>query len=218
MPKVSQKYLEDKKEFILQAAFMVCKTKQLYQVTMKDVIRACNISQGGIYRYFSDVDEIIVEVINRCNPNADYRQTIDAIIRNSSSHKGAVESLFTFLGNYMRDSAATIGKILFELTVLKANQPERGRKIQSKIKDGQSGQYFIRKIFEVIREGVSSGEFHPVIPEDDILSFISIALDGITIDGTLFQCYGVPQIGPIPFNGLHLINTIKTSVLMMLSV
>ena len=218
MPKVSQKYLEDKKESILQAAFTVCKTKPLYEVTMKDVIRECNISQGGIYRYFSDVDEILVEVINRCNPNADYLQTIDSIIINSSSRKEAVEGLFTFLGNYMRNSAAIIGKFLFELTVLKANQPHRGRKIQLKLKDGQSGQYFIRKIFEVIQEGISSGEFHPVIPEDDILSYISIAIDGITIDGALFQCYGVPQIGPVPFNGIHLINTIKTSVLLMLSV
>ena len=217
MPKVSQDYLINKKESIVQAALAVCKTKPLYEVTMKDIIRECGISQGGIYRYYSDVDEILEEVINLCSPNADYWQGIDDVIENSQTPTEAVENLFSFIGYYIQENIAIIGKFLFELTVLMANHPERGRKIQSKIKDGQSSQYFVQRFNQVIRSGVSSGHFHPVLPEENILSFFSIAIDGVAVDGALFTCYGVPQRGEIPFNVIDLMETFKTSVMLMLN-
>jgi len=217
MPKVSEAYLIQKKESIINAAKIVCRVKPLYQVTMRDIINQMGISQGGIYRYFSDVDEILVEVINSYNPNADYINKIDSIIENSKTSIQTVEKLFDFLGKYMYESTDTIGKILFELTVIMSIQPARGRKIQSKMKDGQSGQHFIRQMFQVIRKGISSGDFHPVIPENHILSFISITIDGIVMDGCLLKCYKVPQIGEIPFDIIQLVDTLKSSVLLMLN-
>lgn len=217
MPKVSQEYMKNKKESILQAAFTVCRTKPLYEVTMKDIIRECGVSQGGIYRYYSDIDHILVEVLNRYNPNADYRQKIGGIIESSRTPAEAIEGLFSFLGDYMQENAEAAGKMLFELTVLMANHPDRGRKIQAEIKDGQSGLYFIRKIYGVIQNGVSSGYFHPVLPEDDILSFISAAIDGIAVDGALLKCYRVPQRTEIPFNVIRLMNTLKVSLLLVLN-
>ena len=95
-------------------------------------------------------------------------------------------------------------------------QPDRGRKIQSKMKDGQSAQYFIHQLFQVIRKGISCGDFCPVIPENHILSFISITIDGIVMDGCLLKCYKVPQVGEVPFDIIQLVDTLKTSVLLML--
>lgn len=217
MPKVSEEYLNQKRETIIQAALAVCKTKPLYQINMSDIIKQAGISQGGIYRYYSDVDEVLIEMINRCNPKGDYKQSIDSIIQTSKSAKQTVENLFEFLGNYMQESSGIMGKILFELTVIMSIEPERGRKIQSKIKDGQSGQYFIAQINKTIRNGISSGDFKPVIQADHILSFISIAIDGIVMDGCLLNCYEVPQVGEIPFNIIQSINTLKSSILLMLS-
>ena len=216
MPKVSQEYMKNKKESILQAAFTVCKTKPLYEVTMKDIIRECGISQGGIYRYYSDVDEILVEVMDRCNPNADYRQKINSIIENSQTSVEAIEGLLSYFGNYMQENVGTVGKMLFELAVLMANHPDRGRKIQAKIKDGRSSLYFIQRIYQVIRDGISSGYFHPVLPEDDILSFISIAIDGIAVNEALLKSYNVPQRGEIPFDVVRLMNTLKVLLLLTL--
>lgn len=217
MPKVSQRYLDEKREKILQAALKVCREKPLYEVTMKDIIRSCGISQGGIYRYFSDVDVILAEVMDRCNPAADYRREIDEIVAGSGSAADAVDHLFGFLGGYMKKGTETVGKILFELTVLTANHPERGRKIQVGMQDGRSSLYFVEKVTKVIRDGVSSGAFHPVLPQEDILSFFTIAIDGIAVDEALIDCYGVPQRGEIPFDVISLMNTLKTALLTMLN-
>ncbi len=110
MPKISLEYVIRKKNTILEAALSVCKVKPLYEITMRDIIRASGISQGGIYRYYSDLDEILVVVINQANANADYMQVVDAIIENSNSPKESIKKLFTFLGEYIKENLSTVGK------------------------------------------------------------------------------------------------------------
>ena len=46
MPKVSHDYVIRKKNVILEAALSVCKVKPLYEITMRDIIKASGVSQG----------------------------------------------------------------------------------------------------------------------------------------------------------------------------
>ncbi len=57
----------EKRELILQSAKKVFIRKGFNRVTMKDIIDECKISRGGIYLYFSSVDEIFVEVVKKHN-------------------------------------------------------------------------------------------------------------------------------------------------------
>lgn len=143
MPKVSHEYVLEKKNSILKAAIEVCKVKPLYDITMRDIIKASGVSQGGIYRYYSDLDEILIEVINQVNVNADYKHIIDEITDTSNSPTKTIIKLFNFLGEYMKENVSTVGKIQFELTILFANNPDREKKILSNIYENESGQYFM---------------------------------------------------------------------------
>jgi len=58
---------EVKRELILDNAKQVFIRKGFNCVTMKDIIEECNISRGGIYLYFSAVEEIFVEVVKKHN-------------------------------------------------------------------------------------------------------------------------------------------------------
>lgn len=57
----------EKRELILEHANNVFIKKGFSKVTMKDIIEESNISRGGIYLYFSSIDEIFVEVVKRRN-------------------------------------------------------------------------------------------------------------------------------------------------------
>lgn len=57
----------EKRELILKGAKNVFIRKGFSRVTMKDIIEECGISRGGIYLYFSSVDEIFVEVVKKHN-------------------------------------------------------------------------------------------------------------------------------------------------------
>lgn len=58
---------KEKRELILTKAERVFIRRGFNGVTMKDIIEECEISRGGIYLYFSSVDDIFMEVIKRHN-------------------------------------------------------------------------------------------------------------------------------------------------------
>ena len=57
----------EKRKLILDKAEKVFIRKGFNRVTMKDIIDESNISRGGIYLYFSTVDDIFVEVVKKHN-------------------------------------------------------------------------------------------------------------------------------------------------------
>lgn len=56
---------ETKRNAILESAQNVFSTKGFSSVTMQDIIDECGISRGGIYLYFSSIDEIFFETITQ---------------------------------------------------------------------------------------------------------------------------------------------------------
>jgi len=62
-----EKQRKDKLRKILDAARRVFCRKGFLAVTMQDIIDECGISRGGIYIYFSSVDEVFLEVIKQRN-------------------------------------------------------------------------------------------------------------------------------------------------------
>lgn len=60
-----------KKKFILETARKVFMEKGYKNVTMKDIVEACEISRGGLYLYFSSTAEIFMEVLKLETEEAD---------------------------------------------------------------------------------------------------------------------------------------------------
>lgn len=52
-----------KKEYIVEKARKVFITKGYKDVTMKDIVEACDISRGGLYIYFESTEALFVEVL-----------------------------------------------------------------------------------------------------------------------------------------------------------
>jgi AcrR family transcriptional regulator len=63
----NEKQRKSKIRKILEAARLVFCRKGFLAVTMQDIIDECGISRGGIYIYFSSVDEIFLDVIKQRN-------------------------------------------------------------------------------------------------------------------------------------------------------
>jgi len=62
-----EKQRKDKLRKILDAARLVFCRKGFLAVTMQDIIDECGISRGGIYIYFSSVDEVFLELMKQRN-------------------------------------------------------------------------------------------------------------------------------------------------------
>lgn len=215
LPKVKAEYFDIKRELICDAALRVCKTKPLYDITMKDVIRESGVSQGGIYRYFRNVDEILTAVMNRSLGEMDFKERVDEAVSGKDLVK-AVRDMFALLSEYMDNNITTLGKFHFEMIELVAHEPERMSLISEKNRHIENSQYFINALFDLIRGGVESGAFRPIIPLGDIFCFISISIDGITHDGVLHKCYGLPE-KDYGYSIPTLMDTLTRSVLHLLA-
>ena len=60
-----------KKKYILETARKVFMEKGYKNVTMKDIVEACDISRGGLYLYFNSTAEIFREVLYMESEEAD---------------------------------------------------------------------------------------------------------------------------------------------------
>jgi AcrR family transcriptional regulator len=65
MPKVSSRYLEERKNDIVDAAEACFLRKGFHQCTMQDICRESDLSPGAIYRYFKSKSDIIAAVTGR---------------------------------------------------------------------------------------------------------------------------------------------------------
>ena len=111
MPKVSKEYFDNKRKIILDAALKVFSKKPSYTVSMKDIIKESKLSHGGVYKYYSNIDDIIISLINRnkilVNPK-------DIIKNNYDYPEKAIFEFLEAYKNYFFEATKEYGKIFFK--------------------------------------------------------------------------------------------------------
>ena len=73
-----------KRKYILDKAREVFAAKGFKNVTMKDVVDACEISRGGLYLYFANTEELFLAVLNG-EDDSDDDEAVVAALRNDAT-------------------------------------------------------------------------------------------------------------------------------------
>ena len=195
MPKVTQEYIENKKKFIVDAAYRVCLRKPVEMVTMMDVIEETGLSQGGIYRFYKDLDEILSDVITGMRMSYNIIDDMEQLFSASEelSFEEGVHKICDILAEVMETYLMDIQKINFDLTVLAINEPERAEKIIGGIR-GQSSFGYLSTVAlpNLIKESKKRNYKLRDKPER-IANFISAAYTGIEMNCILTACYKAPM-------------------------
>jgi len=63
---------ELKRKMILEVARDLFIHKGFQAVTMSDIVEACNISRGGLYRYFKNTTEVFISVLQTAHESSDF--------------------------------------------------------------------------------------------------------------------------------------------------
>lgn len=116
MPKVTTKYLTDRKDFILECTNEVLKEKPLYQITMRDIIKKAGFSQGAIYRYYANIDEIYIDLINKNTTYDLLEQKIDDLLNSKQPEKIILFHCINAIGTYVSELLKTVGGIINYIT------------------------------------------------------------------------------------------------------
>lgn len=214
MPKMNEDYFEQKRNKILDAAFAVCMKKPMHEVSMRDVISESGLSQGGIYRYFSNLDEILIQLINQKSVKCEIKTLVDAAILSDNTPEKVIGKLFGVWETAILDSLVGVGKIFYETCVLYANDQERLKYFISENNISLKEDYIKEKSFSFIYEKVSDGYFNPKIPIDDLLSFLITSFDGIIRDLIIIKHY--PIDNPPLLEKSKLVKSLCTALVLLL--
>ena len=217
MPKVNEEYFTEIKNKILQAAFEVCKRKPAYEVTMSDIVAETGMSQGGVYKYFNNIDSLLAALIDKANSVGNYKTEIDTVMASGKSSVKKLQELFDLSERYFSDMLISYNKILFELSSLFAYNPEKQKAIYKQVNTFSTFEYLTKCAAETIIKGVQKGDFKPLVPVEDVMSFLVASFDGIIRDVTLTKCYGKKgQKNAFQFDEKKLIQSLYLSTMALL--
>ena len=162
---------EQKKQLILETARRIFMEKGYKDVTMKDIVEACQISRGGLYLYFSGTQELFRAVLD-----ADEAEADDVFSGTVSEDAMAADVLLLFLKEQKKEilrrkddlSLATY-EYYFAHGADQEKNPLRG-----KFEDAVSA------LSQLIESGIQNGEFYEVDAQA-AASNIMFALEGLRI-------------------------------------
>ncbi len=97
---------ELKKQYIIETARQVFMDKGFKDVTMKDIVEACKISRGGLYLYYSSVEEVFLDVLKAADDEND-----NAIGQAVRKHASSAEILGLFLEEQKKELLSTEGSL-----------------------------------------------------------------------------------------------------------
>ncbi|MDF2939249.1 MAG: transcriptional regulator, TetR family [Paenibacillaceae bacterium] len=181
MPKVTPDYTATKKSLILDCAHEVFREKPLYQITMRDIIAKTGFSQGTIYRYYANVDEIFLDAVNAYTPARSLEARLADLIASGITAGGAVYGCMTAMGGYIEELQQTVGgKMLFGLLVLYAFDRQKQESLIARLQFRQNLEAAQLLIIGYIGQQIDKGIFRPVIPLEAIIRFTQASIDGIS--------------------------------------
>lgn len=160
-----------KKKHIVETARQVFKEKGYKEVTMKDIVEACDISRGGLYLYFQNTKEIFEEVLKSEQETAD-----DASGADIPKEAAPSEILALFLKEQKRELLSrkpSLNKAVYEY-FFENQVPARDNLLK---KQFDEAVYVIEKLIEA---GVENGEFYCEDPRGAARNIMYV-LEGLKI-------------------------------------
>ena len=169
-----------KKQHILDSARKVFVEKGFKNVTMKDIVEACEISRGGLYLYFDNTEQILLEILQMEAEEAD-----DLFTGHISEEDTAADILTLFLKEQKKE-------LLQKKDNLTVAVYEYSFAHQSTDKNNMMRRQFdagVKVLEKLIEAGIASGEFYCENPKG-AASNIMYVLEGMKINA---QTFGITE-------------------------
>ena len=168
-----------KRQYILEQARKVFMEKGYKNVTMKDVVEACDISRGGLYLYFGSTQELFLEVLKQEADEAD-----DVFAANITENDTAADILTLFLKEQKKEllrKKNTLTVAVYEYFF--SHKDEKDNMLRKQFDAG------VKVIEKLIEAGIASGEFYCENPRG-AASNIMYVLEGFKINS---QTMGITE-------------------------
>lgn len=174
-----------KKQFILEKAKEVFVEKGFRNVTMKDIVDACEISRGGLYLYFSSTEEIFLEVLLT-------KEEEDQALAENVGEDAAVSEIFALFLKEQKKEILRSKKTLAAATYEYAFANPKNTILKKRFNTG------VAMLEKLIRVGIENEEFYDVdarvaaknimyVLEGLKIASLTMGVSGETVDNELYM-------------------------------
>lgn len=139
-----------KKEYIVQTARKVFVEKGYKDVTMKDIVEACDISRGGLYLYFENTKDIFLAVLQQES------EETDDVFAQKVSAKSTPADIFAF---FLMEQKKELLRKKGSLSVAVYEYFFQNKVTRKENYLGKQFQSAVKIMEKLIEAGVQSGEF-----------------------------------------------------------
>lgn len=172
MAKLSDRYMEERRQEILDAASAVFVEKGYANATMNDIAARADVSTGSIYRYFENKRDLIAAATNQC-VEGDLERWSTELPQDVSPGMA-----FLALGQQTRDrftSESHIAECVLRLESYLAclRDPELREQVVPIMEAS------VRLLADYIRDAQESGELNPSLDADAFARFLHVVGAGI---------------------------------------
>ncbi len=142
---------EQKKQYILERAKKVFAEKGYKDVTMKDIVDACEISRGGLYLYYGSTKDIFLDILQM-----DMQETDDVFSANISEEAAVTDVLMLFLKEHKKELLRKKNNLTLAIyEFFFANKmPKSQNPLHRQFEEA------VVSLKELIEVGVETGEFY----------------------------------------------------------
>jgi AcrR family transcriptional regulator len=161
-----------KKQYILDTARGVFAKKGFKNVTMKDIVDACDISRGGLYIYFESTEDIFAELMK--NEAEEMDDVFSGSINEESS---AGDILALFLKEQKKELLSEKESLLvatYEYAFSNMNNSDRTELFKERL------NAFVKVVRKLIEKGSESGELYCEDPEGAARNILNV-IEGLKI-------------------------------------
>lgn len=168
-----------KKQYILETARKVFVEKGYKNVTMKDIVEACDISRGGLYLYFGSTEELLLAVLQK-----DAEEIDDVFSESITEEDSAADILTLFLKEQKKEllrKKNNLSMAVYEYAF--ENKEKNDQMMRRRFEAG------VRVLEKLIESGIASGEFYCENPKG-AANNIMYVLEGMKINS---QTMGITE-------------------------
>lgn len=169
-----------KKQYILDTARKVFAEKGYKNVTMKDIVEACEISRGGLYLYFDSTEQILLEILQM-----EAQETDDVFSVQITQEDTAADILLLFLKEQKKEllqKKDSLTVAVYEY-FFAHKSTDKNNMLRKQFDAG------VKVLEKLIEAGIASGEFYCEDPKG-AASNIMYVLEGMKINA---QTFGITE-------------------------
>lgn len=201
MPRVSEDHTARRRAQILDAARRVCLSRPVFHVTMRDIVLESGMSQGGVYRYFQNIDQIFVALLLQDGRLARLEASVHACLEESQPPAQAVRKVLHLIGRSLEEAIRGDGKILLELAILYSGEPARFLQIREEVMGCMSMEGIWRALAAFIEGRAAACGCRLQLQVNDLVVLIETCFDGLVqqalLADRLASVAGLPQGGAL---------------------